>query len=95
VLKGRREGSVRGMVKRSVKPAAVGENDPTRPIANIVAKWEDAAKQRSILAKSPIPRRLATGHGSESVTPHGSKVYFTETPLDPHDPNSPTPFFVP
>jgi FtsP/CotA-like multicopper oxidase with cupredoxin domain len=94
VMKGPAEGSRASLVTRSVNTGAVGENDPTRPIANIVAKW-DATKPRSTLAKSPIPLSPSQTTWLREVTPtRVRKLYFTETPLDPHDPNSPTTFFL-
>jgi FtsP/CotA-like multicopper oxidase with cupredoxin domain len=94
VMKGPAEGSRASLVTRSVNTGAVGENDPTRPIANIVAKW-DATKPRSTLAKSPIPLPRSQTTWLREVTPTRVRtLYFTETPLDPHDPNSPTTFFL-
>jgi FtsP/CotA-like multicopper oxidase with cupredoxin domain len=94
VMKGPAEGSRASLVTRSVNTGAVGENDPTRPIANIIAR-RDAPEPRSTLAKSPIPLPPAQTTWLRDVTPTVvRKLYFTETPLDPHDPNSPTTFFL-
>jgi FtsP/CotA-like multicopper oxidase with cupredoxin domain len=94
VMKGPPEGSRASLVTRSVNTGAVGENDPTRPIANIVAK-RDAPEPRSTLAKSPIPLPPSQTTWLRDVAPaRVRKLYFTETPLDPHDPNSSTTFFL-
>jgi FtsP/CotA-like multicopper oxidase with cupredoxin domain len=94
VMKGPPEGSRASLVTRSVNTGAVGENDPTRPIANIVAK-RDAPEPRSTLAKSPIPLPPSQTTWLRDVAPaRVRKLYFTETPLDPRDPNSPTTFYL-
>ena len=94
VMKGPPEGSRASLVTRSVNTGAVGENDPTRPIANIIAR-RDAPEPRSALAKSPIPLPPSSTTWLRDVSPAVvRKLYFTETPLDPHDPNSPTTFFL-
>jgi FtsP/CotA-like multicopper oxidase with cupredoxin domain len=94
VMKGPPEGSHASLVTRSVNTGAVGENDPTRPIANIIGK-RDAPEPRSTLAKSPNPLPLARTTWLRDVAPSlVRKLYFTETPLDPTNPNSPTTFFL-
>jgi FtsP/CotA-like multicopper oxidase with cupredoxin domain len=94
VMKGPPQGSRATLVTRSVNTGAVGENDPTRPIATIIAR-PDAPEPRSILAKSPIPLPLSPTTWLRDVAPTTvRKLFFTETPLDPHDPNSPTTFYL-
>ena len=94
VLKGPPQGSHAALVTRSVNTGAVGENDPTRPIATIIGR-PDAPEPRSILAKSPVPLPPSGTTWLREVEPTTvRKLYFTETPLDPHDPNSPTTFYL-
>lgn len=94
VLKGPPQGSHAALVTRSVNTGAVGENDPTRPLATIIAR-PDAPEPRSILAKSPLPLAPSRTAWLREVEPTTvRKLYFTETPLDPHDPNSPTTFYL-
>ena len=94
VMKGPPQGSHAALVTRSVNTGAVGENDPSRPIATIISKPE-APEPRSVLARSPVPLPPSQTVWLRDVTPtRVRKLYFTETPLDPHDPNSPTTFYL-
>lgn len=94
IVKGPQHGSHATLVTRSVNTGAVGENDPTRPIATIIAKT-DAAEPPSILDKSPIPLPPPQSVWLPNVEPaRVRKLYFSETPLDPRDPNSPTTFYL-
>jgi FtsP/CotA-like multicopper oxidase with cupredoxin domain len=71
-----------------------GENDPNRMIATITAT-PDAPEPRSILASSPTPLPAPTQPWLGSVAPvRVRKLYFSETLLDPNDPNSATTFFL-
>jgi FtsP/CotA-like multicopper oxidase with cupredoxin domain len=94
VMKGPPEGTLASLVTRSVNTGSVGENDPTRPLATIVAK-ADAGEPRSKLAdkSQPLPAAKLTWIGN--VAPLRTRtLYFSETPQDPHDPSSPTAFFL-
>jgi FtsP/CotA-like multicopper oxidase with cupredoxin domain len=94
VVKGPSEGVKASLVTRSVNTGAAGENDPTRPIATIVAK-RDAPEPRSALAKSPRPIMPPLAEWIGKVKPvRTRKLYFSEIPQDPKDPNSPTTFFL-
>jgi FtsP/CotA-like multicopper oxidase with cupredoxin domain len=94
VVKGPTEGTLASLVTRSVNTGSVGENDPTRPLATIVAK-ADAGEPRSKLADKSVPLPAAKLAWIGSVAPvRTRKLYFSETPQDPHDPNSPTAFFL-
>jgi FtsP/CotA-like multicopper oxidase with cupredoxin domain len=94
VVRGPSQGSHATLVTRSVNTGAVGENDPTRPIATIIGR-PDASEPRSILGKSPAPLPPSGTAWLRDVAPTTvRKLYFTETPLDPHDPNSPTTFYL-
>lgn len=94
VVKGPGEGTRASLVTRSVNTGSVGENDPTRPLASILARG-DAREPRSKLAEKPEPLPPARLAWVGGVTPARTrKLYFSETPRDPHDPNSPTAFFL-
>jgi len=55
----------------------------------------DAAEPRSRLADAPAPLPRGTLAWLGSVTPvRTRKLYFSEVLQDPHDPNSPTTFFL-
>jgi FtsP/CotA-like multicopper oxidase with cupredoxin domain len=94
VMTGPPEGTKATLVTRSVNTGAMGENDPTRAIAYIVAK-ADAAEPQSALEKDPAPLPASTTTWLRDVTPvRVRKLFFSETPLDPKDPNSPTTFYL-
>jgi len=94
VMKGPPEGTKAELVTRSVNTGAVGENDPNRAIAKIVAKG-DAAEPQSSLPKNPMPLPPPSKTWLRDVQPvRVRKLFFSETPLDPKDPNSPTTFFL-
>jgi FtsP/CotA-like multicopper oxidase with cupredoxin domain len=94
VMHGPPLGTNASLVTRSVNTGAMGENDPNRAIANIVAK-EDAPEPQSILAKNPTPLPASSTTWLRDVTPvRVRKLFFSETPLDPKDPNSPTTFYL-
>jgi FtsP/CotA-like multicopper oxidase with cupredoxin domain len=94
VMKGPPEGTKASLVTRSVNTGAMGENDPNRALANIVAK-ADAPEPQSSLTKNPTPLPASTTTWLRDVTPvRVRKLFFSETPLDPRDPNSPTTFYL-
>jgi FtsP/CotA-like multicopper oxidase with cupredoxin domain len=82
------------LVTRTVDTGLGGENDPNRMIATITAAPE-APEPRSILASSPTPLPAPTQPWLGNVTPvRVRKLYFSETLLDPNDPNSATTFYL-
>ncbi|HTS38638.1 MAG TPA: multicopper oxidase domain-containing protein [Candidatus Solibacter sp.] len=94
IAKGPKPGMRASLVTRTVDSGPMGENDPTRPLATIVAA-EDAAEPQSQLASSPAQlttQRIAPL--GEATPAHTRKLYFSETPQDPKDPNSPTTFYL-
>ena len=94
VVKGPAEGTPASLVTRSVNTGAIGENDPSRPLATIVAK-QDAAEPPSKLPQSagPLPPSPLAWVGNISPA-RVRKLYFSEAPQNPHDPKSPTAFFL-
>ncbi len=94
VIAGPAEGVHASLVTRAVDTGPAGENDPLRDLAKIEASVS-APGPRSKLAvnPSPLPPLAETWLGK--VPPvRGRKLYFSETPQDPKDPNSPTVFFI-
>jgi FtsP/CotA-like multicopper oxidase with cupredoxin domain len=82
------------LVTRTVDTGVGGENDPNRMLATITAT-PDAPEPRSILASSPTPLPPPTQPWLGNVTPARTrKLYFSETLLDPKDPNSATTFYL-
>jgi len=94
IVKGLQAGQQASFVTRTVDTGPAGENDPTRPLATIVAS-SDAPEPRARLADSPVPLGPPTTVWLGDVKPVTTrKLYFSEKPRDPKDPNSPTDFYV-
>ncbi len=82
------------LVTRTVDTGSGGENDPNRALARITAT-DDAPPPRSTLSAAPKPLPPSTLPWLGDVTPvRTRKLYFSETLLDPKDPNSATTFFI-
>jgi FtsP/CotA-like multicopper oxidase with cupredoxin domain len=77
-----------------VDTGPAGENDPSRPLATIVAK-ADAAEPLVKLATAPVPFPRPSLAALSAVAPARTrKLYFSEQPQNPSDPKSPTVFFI-
>jgi len=82
------------LVTRTVDTGAGGENDPNRAIATIHT-LDDAPEPRSALSTSPESLPAPTLPWLGSVAPvRTRKLFFSETLLDPNDPNSATTFYI-
>jgi FtsP/CotA-like multicopper oxidase with cupredoxin domain len=94
VLKGPVEGAKAVFLTRSVNTGTAGENDPIRPLVTIVAAPTASEPRLSLSTNTePLPKPTLPWVGN--VTPvRTRKLYFTETPSDPKDPNSPTIFML-
>jgi len=94
VVKGPAEGARASLVTRTVDTGPAGENDPTRPLATIVAE-PDAPEPRFRLAASPAPLPRPSSVWLGDVKPVRTRtLYFSEKPHDPTNPNSPTDFYI-
>jgi FtsP/CotA-like multicopper oxidase with cupredoxin domain len=94
VVTGPPAGVAARLVTRSVNTGSGGENDPTRPLANIVAKG-DAPEPRLRLTESPQPLAKSAAKWLGEVQPvRTRRLYFSELQQDPNDPNSPTTFML-
>jgi FtsP/CotA-like multicopper oxidase with cupredoxin domain len=94
IVKGPPAGVAGAFITRAVNTGAAGENDPTRPLANIIAT-PNAAEPSSRFAEAPTALPPASSPWIEKVEPACTrKLYFSEVPQDPRDPNSPTIFFL-
>jgi FtsP/CotA-like multicopper oxidase with cupredoxin domain len=94
ILKGPAEGAKAVFLTRSVNTGPVGENDPVRPLAEIIAT-PGASEPRLSLSTdtTPLPRPANSWLGSVAPV-RTRKLYFSEIPSDPNDPNSPTTFML-
>lgn len=94
IFKGVPENARASLVTRSVDTGPAGENDPTRPLATIVAA-KDAPEPSLHLASSPAPPPGPTSTWIGNAKPvRVRKLYFSERPQDPANPNGPTSFFI-
>ena len=95
VVTGPAAGVAATLITRAVNTGPGGENDPTRPIAKIMAS-ADAPAPRSTLAEaaSPsLPASRTTWLGN--VQPiRTRRLYFSEKLQNPQDPNGPTTFYL-
>jgi FtsP/CotA-like multicopper oxidase with cupredoxin domain len=93
VVKAPPEGVNASLVTRSVNTGAIGENDPARPIATIVASKDAHEPTSSLPASSPKPP-AKTGEWLGSAKPvRTRRLYFSEKPRDPKDPSGPADFY--
>jgi FtsP/CotA-like multicopper oxidase with cupredoxin domain len=77
-----------------VNTGPAGENDTNRALARIILD-PAAPEPQSTLAANPQALPASTLPWLGNVPPvRVRKLYFTETPQNPNDPNSPTAFFV-
>jgi FtsP/CotA-like multicopper oxidase with cupredoxin domain len=94
IVKGPAAGAQASLITRTIDTGPAGENDPTRPLATIVAE-PDAPEPRVQLAKNPAPLPRSTDTWLGDVKPARTRtLYFTENPHDPKDPKSRTDFYL-
>ncbi|HTV57761.1 MAG TPA: multicopper oxidase domain-containing protein [Verrucomicrobiae bacterium] len=94
IVKGPPEGVQESFITRTVDTGPAGENDPTRPLAAVVAD-PSAAEPEVRLASSPVPLPRPSTVWLGDVKPVRTRtLYFSESPHDPKNPNSPTDFFI-
>jgi FtsP/CotA-like multicopper oxidase with cupredoxin domain len=94
IVKGPPEGASASFVTRTVDTGPAGENDPTRPLATIVAV-PDAPEPGVRLAAAPAPLPRSGSIWLGDVKPVRTRMlYFSEQPHDPNDPKSKTDFFI-
>jgi FtsP/CotA-like multicopper oxidase with cupredoxin domain len=95
IVKGPPLGAHASLMTRGVDTGPAGENDPSRPLATIVAAV-DAPAPQSKLAAAPVPLGQQKSPAAlQDVAPiRVRKLYFSEKPQNPADPKSPTVFFI-
>jgi FtsP/CotA-like multicopper oxidase with cupredoxin domain len=94
IFKGVPENARASLVTRSVDTGPAGENDPTRPLATILAS-DDAPEPRAKLAGAATAPSTASSMWLGDTKPaRVRKLYFSERPQDPANPGGPTSFFI-
>jgi FtsP/CotA-like multicopper oxidase with cupredoxin domain len=94
IFKGVAGGAQARLITRSVDTGPAGENDPVRPLAAIVAS-DDAVEPRSRLEATPQPLPASSLVWLGDVKPvRTRKLYFSERPENPSQPNSPTVYMI-
>lgn len=94
IVKGPPVGVSGVLITSAVDTGQAGENDPDRPLVSVVASASASEPAARIPSTSePIPRSDQAWLGSVKPS-HVRKFYFSETPEDPNNPNSPTTFFI-
>jgi len=94
IVKGPAAGAAASLITRTIDTGPAGENDPTRPLATIVAT-PDAPEPRVQLEKNPAPLAHSTDAWLGDVKPARTRtLFFTENPHDPKDPSSRTDFYL-
>jgi FtsP/CotA-like multicopper oxidase with cupredoxin domain len=94
IVKGPAAGAAASLITRTVDTGPAGENDPTRPLATIVA--EPNAPESSVqLVANPAPLPPSNYAWLGDVKPARTRtLYFSERPHDPQNPTSRTDFYV-
>ena len=94
IVKGPSAGTHARLITRGVDTGPLGENDPSRPLATIVAS-NGAPEPHYKLESAPVPLKEPSPSALRDIAPaHVRKLYFSEKPADPSNPNSPTIFFL-
>jgi FtsP/CotA-like multicopper oxidase with cupredoxin domain len=82
------------LVTRAVDTGPAGENDPNRALISITAA-ADAVEPQAMLPSDPEPLPPAARPWIGNAAPvRVRKLYFSERPENPNDPNSPTTFYI-
>jgi FtsP/CotA-like multicopper oxidase with cupredoxin domain len=102
IVKAPPENTIASLITRSVNTGPAGENDPTRPLLRIVTSPE-APEPNSSLRAACLPADAVAGTPTKhsglpwlgTVNPTRTRrLYFSERPQNPNDPNSPMNFYL-
>jgi FtsP/CotA-like multicopper oxidase with cupredoxin domain len=94
IVKAPDSGVTANLVTRTVDTGPAGENDPTRPLAKVIS---DATASDTAQHLETSPTSLPPSNSpwlGDAKPARTRKLYFSEEPHDPKDPNSPTDFFI-
>lgn len=110
IVKAPPSGVATSFVTRTIDTGPAGENDPTRPLATILitTNVSETQSRLPLYAKQRNPTSttlVASNSPSLPIRPNPDwlgniapvrlrKLYFSEEPQDPKDPNSPTKFYI-
>jgi FtsP/CotA-like multicopper oxidase with cupredoxin domain len=109
IVRGLPQGAKASLVTRTVDTGPAGENDPTRPLAiveikpdapepqsKLPGKINDTSKSAVLLpvGKSRVSQPHPAAWLGDIQPVRQRKLYFSEEPLNPQDPNSPTKFYI-
>jgi len=94
IVRGPPEGQKASLVTRTIDTGPEGENDPTRPLASVVAD-PNASVTAAHLEAAPQPLARPSVPWLGDVHPvHTRHLYFSEQQHDPKDPKSPIDFYI-
>jgi FtsP/CotA-like multicopper oxidase with cupredoxin domain len=94
IMNGPQLGAKAELVTRSVNTGPIGENDPARPLAKIVALSDDS-DSTPMLSAHPPPLKAPSEKWLGKVEPvRTRRMYFSEKPKDPKDPAGPADFYM-
>jgi FtsP/CotA-like multicopper oxidase with cupredoxin domain len=94
IVKGPPAGASASFVTGKVDTGPAGENDPTRPLATLVAAPHAPEPRRKLeSAPTPLPPPHSVWLGDVKPV-RERKLYFSEKAQDPNNPASPTVFYI-
>jgi FtsP/CotA-like multicopper oxidase with cupredoxin domain len=82
------------LVTRAVDTGPAGENDPNRALMAVTAATDASEPQAALPTRAePLPQPIRPWVGNVAPV-RVRKLFFSEQPENPNDPNSPTKFFL-
>jgi FtsP/CotA-like multicopper oxidase with cupredoxin domain len=95
IFQGPPAGMYGNLITQSVDTGPAGENDPIRPLANIIAKPGAPEPRSSLPPATPTVTKQKESESLGKLTPvRTRKLYFSERPSDPANPHSRTEFML-
>jgi FtsP/CotA-like multicopper oxidase with cupredoxin domain len=82
------------LITAAVDTGPSGENDPTRPLATIISRTDAPEPPATLPAASSAFAGAKSAWLGDVKPIRKRKLYFSEQPSNPLDPNSPTLFFI-
>ncbi|MGN1289178.1 MAG: multicopper oxidase family protein [Bradyrhizobium sp.] len=94
IVEGPPAGASALLVTRAVDTGPAGENDPNRALVTVTSSTDASEPQAALPAHAePLPRPERPWVGNVAPV-RVRKLFFSEQPENPNDPNSPTKFFI-